>query len=62
MMKKAEEELCLQMLTRPDFVENLNILRQGSGSTNTTHAVGEAPHLQMEREIHSSNHVSSEMK
>jgi hypothetical protein len=27
MMKKADEELCLQMLLRTDFVENLNILR-----------------------------------
>lgn len=44
MMKKADEELCLQMLSRPEFVENLNILRQGSGSTIATQAVGEAPH------------------
>ena len=36
MMKKADEELCLQMLIRPEFVENLNILRQGSGSTIAT--------------------------
>jgi hypothetical protein len=26
-MKRAEEEMCLQMLIRPEFVENLNILR-----------------------------------
>lgn len=40
-MKKADEEMCLQMLIRPEFVENLNILRQGSGSTIATQAVGD---------------------
>jgi hypothetical protein len=27
MMKKNDEEMCLQMIMRPEFVENLNILR-----------------------------------
>ena len=58
-MKKADEELCLQMLIRPEFVENLNILRQGSGSTIATQAVGElASHSQIDKSIHTSNHVS----
>lgn len=59
LMKKADEELCLQMLIRPEFVENLNILRQGSGSTIATQAVGElASHTQIDKLNHSSNHVS----
>jgi hypothetical protein len=35
-MKKADEEICLSMILRPEFVENLNILKQGSGSTIAT--------------------------
>jgi hypothetical protein len=35
-MKRPEEEMCLNMIMRPEFVENLNILRQGSGSTFET--------------------------
>jgi hypothetical protein len=27
MMKRPEEEMCLDMIMRPEFVENLNILR-----------------------------------
>ena len=58
-MKKADEEMCLQMLIRPEFVENLNILRQGSGSTIATQAVGDlVSHSQIEKLNHSSNHVS----
>ena len=35
-MKKADEDMCLNMIMRPEFVENLTILRQGSGSTIAT--------------------------
>lgn len=47
------------MLIRPEFVENLNILRQGSGSTIATQAVADlGSHSQIDKLNHSSNHVS----
>ena len=58
-MKKGDEELCLNLIMRPEFVENLTILRQGSGSTIATQAVGDlAAHSQNEKDKlnHSSNH------
>ena len=32
-MNKGDEELCLNMIMNPEFVKNLKILQQGSGST-----------------------------
>jgi len=41
-MKKADEEHCLSMIMNPDFVHNLKILQQGSGSTLGTSFKGDS--------------------
>ena len=41
-MKKSDEEHCLNMIMNPEFVQNLKILQQGSGSTIGTSFKGDS--------------------
>ena len=40
-MRKSDEEQCLNMIMNPEFVQNLKILQQGSGSTIGTSFKGD---------------------
>ena len=41
-MRKSDEEHCLNMIMNPEFVTNLKILQQGSGSTLGTSFKGDS--------------------
>jgi ribosome assembly protein YihI (activator of Der GTPase) len=57
-MKKSDEEHCLNMIMNPQFVQNLKILQQGSGSTIGTSFKGDSTAMShQDPKIHSQENV-----